>query len=112
MITVEISPVHTEISHVRCILDRPLLSLRRPPILVECLERFAVAFYYGWKRRLVAEQRPPMAGDEAVPLPVYLTPSPAPVELVLPSGAMLWLSPGCDLDFVRSQLAALGGTPC
>jgi hypothetical protein len=38
--------------------------------------------------------------------------APAPVELVLPGGVVLRLAPGCDLDFVRTLVAALGGRPC
>jgi hypothetical protein len=34
------------------------------------------------------------------------------VEIVLPGGATLRLSPGCDLAFVRSLIDALAGAPC
>ena len=49
----------------------------------------------------------------AVPefLPVRLASSPT-VEIVLPNGATLRLSPGCDLAFVRSLVDALAGAPC
>ena len=44
-------------------------------------------------------------------LPIRVAP-PAPVELVLPNGATLRLSPGCDLAFVRALIDALAGAPC
>lgn len=75
-------------------------------------EGVSVASFYAWKRRLAAEQRPAAAVGEAVLLPVRLTPGPAPVEIALPGGAVLRLSPGCDLGLVRSLLAALGAAPC
>jgi transposase len=68
------------------------------------------AFYY-WKRRLHAA-RPATVADPVPLLPVRLTAGPTPVELLLPGGAILRLSPGCDLDFVRALLATLGATPC
>ena len=70
----------------------------------------APSFYY-WKRRLAAPAESPAC---SVPdfLPVRLASAPA-VELVLPGGATLRLSPGCDLAFVRSLIDALaGGGPC
>jgi hypothetical protein len=76
-------------------------------------EGVSLASFYLWKRRLAAEHGPP-AGEAGMPrlLPVRLTAAATPVELVLPGGAVLRLGPGCDLDFVRALLAALGGTPC
>jgi hypothetical protein len=71
-------------------------------------EAVSVASFYLWKRRLAAAA----AGDAPRVLPVRLAPSAAPVELVLPSGAVLRIGPGCDLAFVRSLLAALGGASC
>jgi hypothetical protein len=66
------------------------------------------SFYY-WKRRLTAE----LAAPDAAPrfLPVRLAPAAA-VEVALPGGAVVRLTPGCDLAFVRSLLAALSGGPC
>jgi hypothetical protein len=43
---------------------------------------------------------------------VRLSPPAAPVELVLAGGAVLRLTPGCDLNWVRALVAALGGAPC
>lgn len=63
---------------------------------------------YYWRRKLA-----PHAPDATQPrlLPVRI-PDAAPVELVLPGGCSLRLSPGCDLAFVRSLVAALGEPPC
>jgi hypothetical protein len=62
------------------------------------------AFYY-WKNKLHPD------ADQPCLLPVRLLAS-APVELALPNGCVLRLAPGCDLDFVRSLVGALGGEPC
>jgi transposase len=67
------------------------------------------AFYY-WKHKL--HPHTPEA-DQPRLLPVRLKESPSPVELVLPNGCALRLAPGCDLDFVRSLVDALGDDePC
>jgi hypothetical protein len=74
--------------------------------------------FYSWKRRLAAEAPSPDAEQtsDGRPgprlLPVRLAPAPAPVELVLPGGAVVRVPPGCDLAFVRSLVEALGETPC
>jgi transposase len=75
-------------------------------------EGVSVASFYGWKRRLAAESAAAAAVDPTRLLPVRLTAGPTPVELLLPSGVVLRLSPGCDFDFIRSLLATLGATPC
>jgi hypothetical protein len=81
-------------------------------------EGVSLPSFYSWKRRLTAPATTattePAASADAGPrlLPVRL-PSPATaVELVLPHGAILRLSPGCDLAWVRSLVDALGGLPC
>ncbi len=68
------------------------------------------SFYY-WKHQLAAV---PAAPNDDVPrlLPVRLLAQASPVELVLPQGTVLRLSPGCDLAFVRCLVDALGGAPC
>jgi hypothetical protein len=66
------------------------------------------SFYY-WKRKLADPAAPPAAIPDF--LPVRLAPAPT-VELVLPGGATLRLSPGCDPAFVRSLVDALAGAPC
>ena len=71
-------------------------------------EGVSVNSFFYWKRRLAAPAAP-----EASPLflPVRVTPA-APVEVVLPGGAILRIAPGCDLAFVRSLISALAGAPC
>lgn len=93
---------------------------------VERLQRFAssglsvVAFcqaeqiscqsFYYWKRKL--DSQPSDAPDTPVRLlPIRLLPS-SPIEVVLPSGPILRLSAGCDLDLFRSVLSALQERPC
>lgn len=82
------------------------------------VEAVSLPSFYSWRRRLAAEaQQPPaphVAADAASPrlLPVRLQALPPAVELVLPTGAVLRLPPGCDLAWVRSLVAALGGSPC
>jgi transposase len=72
--------------------------------------------FYAWRRRLAAQAAATEPGSDDAPgprlLPVRLPPTNAAVELVLPSGAVLRLAPGCDLAFVRALLQALGGAPC
>jgi hypothetical protein len=60
---------------------------------------------------LPAEQAP---AAEARPrlLPVRLPTASTAVELVLPTGALFRLPPGCDPAFVRALVQALGGEPC
>src|SRR5579883_551494 len=65
-------------------------------------EGVSLPSFYAWKRRLPADAPPPSARL----LPVRLRPSEAAVELVLPSGCVLRLPPGCDPAFVRSLVEA------
>ena len=67
------------------------------------------AFYY-WKHKVAAAADP--ANDAPRLVPVRLLDASSPVEVVLPQGPVLRLSPGCDLAFVRSLVHALGGAPC
>jgi transposase len=70
-------------------------------------EGVSVPSFYAWRRRL----QPPVEQAARI-VPVRLLPVAAPVEVVLPGGPVLRLQPGCDLDFVRSLVAALGDRPC
>jgi transposase len=82
------------------------------------LEAVSLPSYYAWRRRLAAEalaaETPPDPTLEPGPrlLPVRLQPTAPAVELVLPTGAVLRLPPGCDLAWVRSLVATLGGASC
>jgi hypothetical protein len=80
-------------------------------------EGVSLPAFYAWRRRLAADAHgsaPPQAQQDAGPrlLAVRLEGSAAPVEVVLPTGAILRLTPGADLTWVRCLLAALGGAPC
>ena len=81
-------------------------------------EGVSLPSFYSWKRRLHTEARSPDAEPTAdTPpgprlLPVRLVSAPAPVELVLPGGAVLRIPASSDLAFVRSLVAALGDGPC
>src|SRR6188472_1732830 len=69
------------------------------------------AFYY-WKHKLHQAHDPaPDSAQQPRLLPVRLLQS-SPVELALPNGCTLRLAAGCDLDFVRRLVDALGGEPC
>ena len=82
------------------------------------LEAVSVPSFYAWKRRLTDQAPDPTSGHpqggagKARLLPVRLPPSGPLVELVLPSGAVLRLVPGCDLAWVRSLVTALGDLSC
>jgi transposase len=78
------------------------------------LEAVSTASFYVWKRRLAAEDALPEQDRDLGPrlLPVRLAAHAPAVELVLPTGAVLRLPPGSDVAWVRSLVAALGGTPC
>ena len=80
------------------------------------IEAVSLPSFYAWKRRLAAEAQDALAEPAADPGPRLLSvrlPQPGPaVELVLTSGALLRLPPGCDLDWVCSLVTALGGASC
>jgi hypothetical protein len=65
------------------------------------------SFYY-WKRLLTA----PVPTDAPRLLPVTVQPTCAAIEVILPTGTVVRLQGGCDLDFLRSLVSVLGGPPC
>jgi hypothetical protein len=81
-------------------------------------EGVSLPSFYAWKRRLAAEARGPAPepgpGIDPGPrlLPVRLQSPADPLELVLPTGAVLRIPAGCDTAWVRSLAQALGGAPC
>ena len=68
--------------------------------------------FLAWKRRLTAAAPDPSPAAAPRFLAVRVPPASAPVEVVLPGGAILRLAPDCDLAFVRSLVNALAGEPC
>ena len=89
-----------------------------PPSPSAAKEGVSAPSFYAWRQRL---RRPPVepAARPALPpadvarlVPVRVLPGAAPVEVLLPAGVVLRLAPGCDLDFVRTLVAALGERPC
>jgi transposase len=76
------------------------------------VEAISLPSFYAWRRRLAAAAPADLAHQQPPLLPVRLqAPAPA-VELFLPGGAVLRLLPGCDLAWVRSLVATLGGASC
>jgi hypothetical protein len=71
--------------------------------------------FYAWRRRLRGHgptSAQPQLGPRFVPIRLGPAAAATPVELVLPQGAVLRLSPGCDLDLVRCLVESLGGASC
>jgi transposase len=81
------------------------------------IEAVSLPSFYSWKRRLAAQATAPATPSHGVDLgprllPLRLQQPAAAVELVLPTGAVLRLPPGCDTAWVRSLVTALGDAPC
>src|SRR3954454_16897992 len=72
--------------------------------------RLPLPSFYAWRRRLrkptPAAASPSRAVAEVPFLPIQVLSAIAPVEVLLPTGAVLRLAPGCDLAFVRSLVDA------
>jgi transposase len=85
-----------------------------------CAEQgLSLPSFYAWRRRLRCsdqESTPVAPGADAREslrfVPIRILPAPTAIELVLPTGAVLRVSPGCDLAFVRSLVESLGGASC
>jgi transposase len=79
-------------------------------------ESITLPSFYAWRRRLHASLVRPSIRNPGPPADAHFVPvrlfAPTPVEVHPPGGATLRLEPGCDLDFVRSLVAALGGPSC
>jgi transposase len=76
-------------------------------------EGLSPASFYAWRRRLQADPTPLDADTpRLVPVRVVIPPASAPVELLLPSGVVLRLSPDTDLAWLRQLLPVLGVAPC
>jgi hypothetical protein len=76
-------------------------------------EGVSTAAFYAWRRRLRLDLAPPAPDTtRLVPVRLVTPPASAPVELLLPSGLVLRLSPDCDLAWLRQLLPLLGVEPC
>jgi hypothetical protein len=76
-------------------------------------EGISAASFYAWRRRLGREPVPPVADNpRLVPVRVVTPPLSAPLEVLLPSGVVLRLSPNCDVAWLRQLLPLLGVAPC
>jgi hypothetical protein len=106
---------------VRSLWEQRLSAFERSGLCAAAFcarERISLPSFYSWRRRL--RQGPPprtprstaAATTELPFLPIQIAPAATPVEVVLPSGPVLRLAPGCDLSFVRSVVLALGEQPC
>jgi hypothetical protein len=76
-------------------------------------EGISTASFYAWRRRFEAGPAPAAAdAPRLVPVRFVAPPASAPVELLLPSGVVLRLSPDTDLAWLRQLLPVLGVAPC
>jgi transposase len=75
-------------------------------------ERISTASFYSWRRRLQAGPAPTDDVPGFVPVRLVTPPASAPVELLLPSGIVVRLSPDTDLAWLRQLLPVLGVAPC
>ena len=76
-------------------------------------EGISTASFYAWRRRFEASPAPAAAdAPRLVPVRLATPPANAPVELLLPSGVVLRLSPDTDLLWLRQLLPLLGVAPC
>jgi transposase len=74
--------------------------------------------FYAWRRRLRCSDSASTPVDASNTadgprfVPIKLLPASTPVELVLPTGTIVRVPPGCDLVFLRALVALLGGASC
>jgi transposase len=68
--------------------------------------------FYAWRRRL-AQPVPPPTVDAPAVVPLRITPSPAtPIELALPSGAIVRFPADARPELIAAVLRGLEGRPC
>jgi transposase len=68
--------------------------------------------FYLWRRRLARPDLPAVASAPAV-VPLRITPSPAtPIELALPSGAVVRFPADARPELIAAVLRGLEGRPC
>jgi hypothetical protein len=76
-------------------------------------EGISTASFYAWRRRFGVSPAPTAAdAPRLVPVRLVTPPASAPVELLLPSGVVLRLSPDTDLIWLRQLFSLLGVAPC
>src|SRR5689334_9463333 len=76
-------------------------------------EGVSTASFYAWRRRLLADTAPNTADTpRLVPVRLVTPRASALVELLLPSGMVLRLSPDTDLAWLRQLLRLCGVEPC
>lgn len=71
--------------------------------------------FYFWRRTLADRDRPAASPVEPAFVPVEVTPSPRPaavVEVHLPNGTRVSVTPGCEASHFAMVLAVLEGRPC
>jgi transposase len=90
-------------------------GLRPAPFCAQ--EGVSLPSFYAWKRRLAAAVGPAPALDAGAQreprwLPVRLPDPAAPLELALPSGAVLRIAAGADEATLRGLLRLLGVPTC
>ncbi|CEF48206.1 unnamed protein product [uncultured bacterium] len=73
-------------------------------------EGVSVPAFYQWKRVLAAEAAGP--ADPPPLIPVRLAAAPAPIELVLPGGAVLRFAAGTDPAVIAAVGRQPGVAPC
>jgi hypothetical protein len=72
-------------------------------------EGVSVPAFYAWKRLLAAEAGCP--SDPPALVPVRIAAAPAPIELVLPGGAVLRFAAGTDPAVIAGVVRQLGVAP-
>jgi len=67
--------------------------------------------FFSWRKRLRLHSAPSPFVPIQIDLSAPLAP-PAPIEIVLPSGACVRIRPGCDRQTLETVLAVLEPPPC
>jgi transposase len=71
------------------------------------------ASFYAWRKRLTARSKEPIASTPPAPTFAAVRVLPGlPVEVLLPTGAVVRVPAGADPAVVARLVAALGGGPC
>jgi hypothetical protein len=93
-------------------LDRFRLSGLTVPAFCD-REGISLTSFYTWRRRMQHHPTPSATDTpRLVPVRLVTPPACAAVELLLPSGAVLRLSPDTDLLWLRQLLPLLEVKPC